>query len=229
MITPCPICNGLGKTTIVVKHHQTNKSRITTEWCNCVKSRFISDQEDYRIVSWLQGNYISPDQIDPKMNFNPGNLNNSPNLLIKADEYQTFCLHLKAMLMVARFKDPIPFIYCCRSIDLVHNFYVQQVDGLSPHLSETEKFDLLVFTLDTEEKNQKLPSCVAQVVYSRMSIKKPTWIYYSKSSLSLCQEFSNELQVMLENFTKVNLVALNSNGKSNGDQKKKAENFGGIQ
>ena len=220
MNASCPICGGTGKHTFLVKHTQTNRSKIVTEWCLCMKSRFISDQPDYKLLTWLGDNYIPLEQIDSQLIFDIDNLNKSPNLVIKSPDYETFCLNIKSIIMRHRFQPQPPLIYCCRSIDLVHNFYVQQDDGSSPHLSEAEKYDLLVFTLDTEERNLKLPSCVAQVVYTRKVIRKPTWIYYSKSSLSDCQEHSSELSMFLKEYREVILK-----GSIKTNSKQAAANF----
>jgi hypothetical protein len=187
-----------------------------------MKSRFVSDQAEYKILMWLQTHYMPMDQIDTQLILDTENLNKSPNLLIKSPDYETFCLNIKGVIMQRRFQSPAPLIYCCRSIDLVHNFYVQQEDGSSPHLSEVEKYDLIIFTLDTEERNLKLSSCVAQVVYTRKIIRRPTWIYYSKPSLSDCQEYSSELASLLKEGYKE--VVLKGNGKAN-NTKQSAASF----
>jgi hypothetical protein len=113
--------------------------------------------------------------------------------------------------MQRRFEDPAPSFLCCSSMDLLRDFYVQQTDGSNPQLSDINKFDLLVFTLDNREKNDQLKTCVAQVVYNRICIKKPTWIYINRPALSQCTyEFSTDLEGYLENnFSKVHLVGDN--------------------
>jgi hypothetical protein len=109
--------------------------------------------------------------------------------------------------MMHRFDRPIK-IRCCTSLDLLKDFYVQQGDGSSPQLADVDKYDLLVFTLDNREKNDQLKTCVAQVVYNRLTIGRPTWIYINQPTLSACTyEFSNDLEEHLKHYASVSIVS----------------------
>ena len=205
-MSTCPLCDGVGRKISVTKHGQSGQLKETVDWCLCMKSRIVSNSVNNRILSWLGDYYLPEDQLDSQLNFNPVDLKVNPNFLIKGTSYDAFCMHLKGMVMKYRFIDPIPFIYCCRSIEILHDFYVKQNDGSSQHLAETDKFDLLIMTFDTEEKNDQLKTCMAQVVYIRKCSRKPTWIYMNKPTLSACtMEYSPELEKMMDDFKIITL------------------------
>jgi len=207
-MTTCPLCNGAGKKIVVTRHSQSNAPKTAIEWCLCMKSRFISESVSNKPLAWLKDIYLPIEEIDPQLDFDPINLQKNPNLLIKATDFETFCLHVKSVLIKHRFQEPIPSIHFCRAIDILHDFYVQQEDGTSPHLSETDKFDLLITSLDTEEKNDKLKTCVAQIVYSRKCHHKTTWVYLPRPTLSACtQEYSTELDELLKSYEVVTLIS----------------------
>ena len=118
-------------------------------------------------------------------------------------------------------------VYACRAIDILHSFYVEQADGSHPKLSDTDKYDLMVITLDTEEKNIRLKNCISQVVYSRKSIRKPTWLYQPKPTLSQCvQEYSPELEMYLADYKTITLEEKSRNAKEGiTESKKRASTF----
>lgn len=176
----CPLCGGSGKKIHVVEHKQTKLLKTSVEWCLCTKSTAVSESSYNPILSFLGNSYLPLDEIDKHLLFDPNNLTNkekNPNLFIYNTTFRDFCYHLKSIIIKYKFNDPNPLIYCCRAIDILHKFYVAQEDGSCQHLSGVNKFDLLVFTLDTKEKNDQLNTCVAQVVYSRICCAKPTWLY----------------------------------------------------
>jgi len=176
-MTVCPICNGKGKR-IHIKPHPRTKVPITyIEWCLCTKSMAVSDSSYNPILSFLNEQYMPLNKIDKQLKFDPFNLRSNPFLFIYNTSYNDFCYHLKSVVMKYRFAKPSPLIYCCTSIDLLHKFYVAQEDGSCQHLSGTDKFDLMVVTLGTKEKNNQLNTCVAQVIYNRICSAKPIWLY----------------------------------------------------
>lgn len=104
------------------------------------------------------------------------------------------------------FSAPAPLFLCCDAMEILKRFYVAQGDGSSPSLSDINKYDLLVVVLGTSEKNDQLKTCVSQVVYNRLSIKKPTWIYL-RVPYGLCiQEQSAELEEHMKKFERVTLT-----------------------
>lgn len=192
MSKKCPLCDGEGKRIVVVRNSMTNRMKTITEWCLCVKSKYIS--ETYGMLESLKDTYLPLDKIDKKLIFRYDDLSKSPNLLIVNTDRDTFNLHIKSVLIKYRFISNPPFIYYCRSIDLLKKFYVQQEDGLFPSLTDLNRYDLVIFTLDTIEKNAQLSNCVAQVVYNRINIAKPTWIYLPEDTiLGNTREYSEEL------------------------------------
>jgi len=194
----CPLCNGDGHRVVVTTHKVSGLKKTSSMLCLCTQSKLTSADPNLCLLKWLGDRYLPYDEIDNQLAYN-SDLSKSPNALIIGTSFGSFCLHVKSRLMQMRAMEPAPYIYACRGIDVLHDFYVQQNDGTSPRLSETEKFDLMVFTLDTEEKNDKLKTVIAQVVYTRRTIMKPTWIYMPKPALSQCtQEYSQELDQLLE-------------------------------
>jgi len=194
----CPLCKGEGKRIVVITHKISGLKKTAVEWCLCKQSQFASADPNLGLLSWLQDQYLPYEEIDPQLKFNRNALSKSPNYLIAGTSFGSFCLHLKGVVMQQRALEPPPLIYAGRAIDVLHDFYVQQLDGTSPRLSETQKFDLMVFTLDTAEKNDKLKTVISQVVYTRKTTQKPTWIFLPYATLGQCtQEFSPELEQLL--------------------------------
>jgi hypothetical protein len=119
--------------------------------------------------------------------------------------------------MKNRFNTPKPRILFSRSIDIVQDFHVPQEDDVSPHLSSTLAFDLIIVIFGTVEKNKALAPCMAQMVMTRKEEKKPTWIYIPppKTSVAQCdQEKSAELEEAIKDFKSKTLVAPNDLIKS---------------
>lgn len=202
----CPLCGGNGKKIHIVRHKQSQLLKTSVEWCLCTKSRVVSESSYNSMLSYLGDTYINLENIDLQLIFKPDDLINSPNLFIYNTSFNNFCQQIKSTIIKYRFSEPNPLIYCCRSIDLLHKFYVAQEDGSCQHLSGTDKFDLLIVTLDTKEKNNQLKTCVAQIVYNRVCCVKPTWLYIPfsinmemspdalKTMLSKCEfEYSDDL------------------------------------
>lgn len=224
----CEYCGGSGKFIRVEKSVFTPRLRTVVEFCVCTKAQLVCDSPDTKML--LSGiDVIIPEKdISSQLEFDPLKISESPDLLIKSSDYMNIFLpQLKAFIIKHRFSETTPLIRCCHSINILHDFYVQQSDGSSPHLSETQKYDLLIFTIGTQEKNEQLKTCIAQVVYLRRNIKKPTWIYMTKDSLEMCiQEYSPDLAVFLKDFKSITLVG--KGGKSKPKQtlsQKSAANF----
>jgi hypothetical protein len=229
MMKVCPYCNGEGKTVIVVPHPFIEKGfKTAIKWCVCMKAKFVSESPENTILSSLEGDIVLHDKINPKLVFVPEDLNHSPNLLIRGD-YDTFCNHLRSVIIKYRYTEPSSSIYCCNAIDILQRFYVAQSDKTCPGLSETEKYDLLVMCLGAREKNDQLNTCVAEVTYLRMKKKKPVWIYLPYPTLELCKyEKSPELEETLKDYTPVTIVdegvQINRPAKTTNS----ASNFNGI-
>jgi hypothetical protein len=201
----CPLCGGAGKRIVTIRHSASNMMKTAVQWCICTKSKFVSENSHHRILAGLGEAYIDPDSVDPQLKFDPENLDKCPNLLIVETDDISFRFHVKATIMKHGFAVPPPLFYCCDSIDILKKFYVAQDDGSSPSLSDLNKFDLLVIILGTNEKNDQLKTCIAQVVYNRLSIRKPTWIYLRVPMGNCNQERSEELEEYLKRFQRVSL------------------------
>lgn len=189
----CSICKGEGKRIVFIKE----RMKTITEWCICFKSKYISQM--YSMLEPLRGNYLPFDKIDSKLVFKPNELSKSPNIFIVDTDLTTFLLNIKSVIIKYRFTNNPSSIYLCKSIEILKKFYVQQNDGTSPSLSDLDKYDLVIFTLDTKEKNDQLKTCVTQVVYNRLCITKPTWVYLPKSTpLETTREYTEELKSFLD-------------------------------
>jgi hypothetical protein len=176
--------------------------------------------------------YLPFDSTHKLLQFDPDNVQQVPNKMISGD-YDALALNVKTIMMKHRFDDDRPLILFCRAIDILHDFYVQQKDGTSPHLSDTNKYSLIVMSLDTQEKNDKLKTCIAQVVYMRKRQHLPTWIYLpeDRPSLRSCaQEYSEDLERYVEDYEKVVLkVAKDARRMSASTSKSSdAESFTGL-
>lgn len=232
----CPLCNGAGQYRHFIKHKQTGKPMTVIGWCLCKKSKLVSESPSYSILAGLGDYYLHPDKIDPQLKFDLDDLGKSPNLLILSEtNYETFLLHIKSFIMMNRFNEPAPAIYACDSIDILKRFYVAQEDGSCPSLAGTNKYDLLIFTVGVDEKNDQLNTCVSQVVANRRNLKKPTWIYLKKPYDLCVFEKSEALSKYLEisqdrpagnGYLKINLKNVFQDlKKSESKTRKSAENF----
>jgi hypothetical protein len=205
MKTACPLCGGTGKKIVTIQHEATKKLKLAIQWCLCSKSKFVSENPGYRILAGLGGSYISLDSIDSQLKFDPDNLEKCPNLLIENTDDISFRFHVKGIIMKHGFTIPAPLFFCCDSIEILKKFYVAQDDGSSPSLSDINKFDLVVIILGTNEKNDQLKTCIAQVVYNRLCVRKPTWIYLRVPIGNCVQERSEELEEYLKRFQSITL------------------------
>ena len=226
----CPLCNGDGRRIIIKgKNPRTNLLKVVTEWCICEKSRYIS--RTYDMLSFLGDAYLPLEEIDKNLIFDYENLSKSPNLYITSTSLSTFNFHVKSFIIKYHFISNPPNIYYCKAIDLLKRFYVKQEDGSSPSLSDLNHYDLLIFTLDTKEKNDQLGTCVAQVVYNRDCVCKPTWIYLPELSLlENARELTDDLKTYLDpkskKYTKISIASTGIEIKSvKTVVQKKAESF----
>ena len=191
---------------IETEHPYTKRSKTVTEWCICKKSEYVS--EIYELLRGLRGIYLPLEKINDSLFLNSKSL----NLLIVTD-FITFCLHIKSVIIKYRFRERPPLIYCCKGFNILRKFGVQQDDGSKPSLSDLNKYDLVVFTLDTKEKNAQLSTCINQVVYNRHNIRKPTWVYLPKEvSLENTQEYTPELKKTFVQYYK--FLVIPSEGKN---------------
>ena len=221
----CPICKGEGKRILILKHHVTGGPYTAIDWCLCMKSRLISQAPNYRILIGLGDEYMPLDKADSRLKFDQNNLPECPNLLISAEtSYDSFCMNVKAVIMAHHFNYPAPLIHACDAMDILKNFYVEQDDKTCRSLADVNKYDLLVFTIGTDEKNLQLKTCIAQVVHNRTNIKKPTWIYIKKPTLTACiQEYSEDLEKYLANYKRIDLAEVGPVKLKHSQSKKAAE------
>lgn len=234
----CPICNGEGKKIHIVKHKQSKAPIACVEWCLCKKSRSVSESPSNPMLSFLGDQYLPIEKIDKQLKFDPEKPKESPFLFIYNTEYNDFCLHLKSIIMKYRFSIPNPLMYCCTSIALLQKFYVKQADDTCEHLSGTDKFDLLVVSLGTREKNNQLNTCISQIIYNRICSAKPLWLYCplertggigGKADLSaMLSHYEYEYSKDLEDFVWSNFekIKLRSTGMTPGNKKTKAQDMG---
>lgn len=197
-MTNCPICDGAGMRYVLSMHKQLKRMISAVEWCVCMKSRFVSQDSSFKILSALGDEYLPINEIDSQLVFELGSSKNHNLLIMPNTTYESFLFHIKSFLIVNKYADPAPNIYLCDSIDILKDFYVAQDDGTCPGLRELNKFDLLIFTLGSDEKNDQLNTCIAQVVGNRKNLRMPTWIYL-KRPFETCQwEKSDILKIYLE-------------------------------
>lgn len=231
MSDKCNICDGSGKKIVVTKHKYSGSPKTSIEWCICMKSKFVSDSKYCKPVGWLGDSYLPLDKIDPRLKIYPHNLSESPNIFITSTDFRDFCFHVKSIIIKYRFSDPTPMIGCCSAISVLQDYYVRQNDGTSPHLSEINKFDLFIITMDTREKNDPLKTCIAQVVYNRICMCKPTWLYIPGKAFTseTHWEYSDDLNALIrESFNKVSELSKTQIKEKTviTQSKKSASNFG---
>jgi len=192
----CQFCDGSGRKFVKVIDPITKREKMNVDWCLCKKSDCISSE--YPLLKMLGGTYLPLEEIDEKLMFLPNDLIESPSLLIQDTDFQSFCLHIKSVIIKYYFLDPPPLIYFCRAFDILKNFYVEQNDRSNPQIADLNRYHLLIFTLDTKQKNNQLNTCVHEVVYNRICAGIPTWIYLPKGiSLDNTRETSDELKAIL--------------------------------
>jgi hypothetical protein len=211
MSEPCKKCDGTGETVVLVNHKWTGIKMTARVWCQCKKSRYVSDT--YKELSSLGEEYMPVERLDQRLVFSRADLASVPNLVMQASTMDTYKLHLKALLMTHWFTEPKPNFLICDTITLLQSFFVEQNDGTSPRLSDVNNYDLVVLQLGTQQSNSKLGTVVAQVVHNRLNYKKPTWFYLPVDNLSQCtQEFSPDLLALInENFKSIMLAPTGMN------------------
>lgn len=206
----CPLCGGLERRRVIAKHPISGLRVVKMVPCVCYISRVVS--EENRLFAGITDQYI--EQVAPTLDI-------SRNFLIRGP-YAGFLLNMKALLMRYRFVDPRPRILFCRSIDIVHDYYVQQADGTCPHLSTLQNIDLVVLVFGNNEHNQRLSSCLLQVFSMRDQNRKPIWVYLpeNRPTLASCeQEYSPELEGYMEKFEQIVLGSLTGNGRPKNQNK----------
>lgn len=196
-MSKCPLCDGSGERLLIVTDPVRGTRRLASQYCWCRVSSYVSDQ--YRLLDFLGDEYLQSDKVDKDLLFLPDKLPKSPNLIVKKTDMNSFLLNVKSVIMKYRFfHEPPCSIFFSQAIDVLHNFYVKQDDGTAPHLSSTDKYDLMIITLDTQEKNAQLNTVIAQVVQMRKN-RRPTWLYQPTPTLEGCkQEYSEELEQMVK-------------------------------
>ncbi len=196
MTDVCPICNGEGKRIKVLRSFHTGLMKPVTEWCLCSKSKFVSNT--YELLRPLGDIYLPLEKIDKRMFLDLKDLSKSPNLYITSTSMETFLLHVKSVIIKYRFLNNPPSIYLCQSIEILQKFFVQQEDKSQTRLTDMNKYELVVFTLDTKQKNDHLGTCISQVVYNRYHSDKPTWVYLPESTvLENIREYTDDLKKFL--------------------------------
>jgi hypothetical protein len=172
---------------------------------------------EYKLLSYLGEQYVPPDKIDARLNFNSENLVANPNLKLYGDPDSVY-LQIKALLMRHRF-DQNTKIYLMKSINIVHDFHVQQANGDVPqHISFLTNYSLLIIVVGTMERNEALAPCLAQVINNRMEAKKPTWVYIPPMATGMdgtiiTQEKSPDVAQILNEFDSVVLGSNKSTGQ----------------
>jgi hypothetical protein len=194
----CPICNGSKHTLAVGTHAYTKILKTFSVPCICYTSTTVSSQ--YKLLQHLGGQYMHPDKLSPHLSPDFENLWDCPNYLLVGN-YDALLFVIKALIMKHRFEMHPPRILFSRSIDIVHDFHVPKDDGSSLHLSATANYDLVILVFGSNERNQAIAPCMAQLVQTRLDEQKPTWIYFPENMPVLTptsQEYSSDLAITLE-------------------------------
>jgi len=203
----CPVCNGTQKRVGITARGQSNKLITVTIPCWCFVSKLVSDEN--KLLRYIGEQFMDLDSVDKNFVFFPENLSKTTNLIIQgvgklSDD--TFLLMMKSVMMKYRFHELKPRILLTRSIDIFHDYHVQQDDGTSLHLSSLSIYDLIIVKFGTQEMNKALAPCLAQLVQNRLEEKKPIWIYHPEI-YTVKKEYSAELEKMLDRFKKIELHA----------------------
>lgn len=223
----CPLCNGQRERLVKYTHPFTNRMVSRTEPCLCFLSDLVSN--DCRMLEPWRDSWLLPEEQDRNLIFNPSDLPSCPNYIIRGS-YTALVLNVKALMMKYRFAEPKPLIHFSQAIDVLHDFYVEQKDGTSPQLSDTNKFSLMIICLGTEEANKALKTVIAQIAYTRQRDRKPLWFYLpsNRQGLAQCvQEHSPELDSYTTGYKTLTITA---HGKEDtvAARKDDAANFGGL-
>jgi hypothetical protein len=194
----CPLCKGSKQMLAIGKHVYTDIMKTFSVPCMCYISTTVSSQ--YKLLKHLGDQYMHPDKLSPQLSPDFKNLSDNENFILTGN-YDALLIVIKALIMKHRFELNPPSILFSRSIDIVHDYHVPQDDGSSLHLSATSRFDLAVIVFGSNERNQAIAPCMAQLVQTRIEEKKPTWIYFPESMPALTpnsQEYSAELAQVLD-------------------------------
>jgi hypothetical protein len=169
--------------------------------------------------------YLHPDKLDSRLLINYNDLPSNENLIIEG-LYDSFLFMVKALIMKNRFDLIKPRILLSRTIDVVHDFHVPQGNEDARHLSATSVFDLIILIFGSMEVNKANAPCMAELVSTRLQEKKPTWIYFKEVLTPKSQEYSEELLVLLEKFSKITIRTDRSIDKNTvSDSKRLASKF----
>jgi hypothetical protein len=190
----CSICGGSGYQGVVVTQPVFHIKIMRSQPCLCLTSKLVSE-ECPSLLGDCHEEYMPLERIDKQLVFDPTNLLENQNYMVRGNDW-LFRQNVKSIMMRHRFDDPVTSILFCSSISVLRDFYVEQKDGSSASLADTNKFHLMVICLDTMEKNDQLKTCIAEVVYIRMRSRRPTWLYLPtfRKVLSDCTyEYSEEL------------------------------------
>jgi hypothetical protein len=145
--------------------------------------------------------YLLPNVYDKQLKFTKETpINKIPNLVIQDTDNYSFNLHLKSMMMDHDFVSEYPLsFYYNTSIKIVQDFYVRPSEEAS--LSDLrEKYDIVILSFGTEEKNDAMPTSLLAVIDNRLNACKPTWIYLKKP-LAVCSEtMDREKRSYLDSF-----------------------------
>jgi len=194
----CPLCNGSKQMLAIGKHSFTNIMKTFSVPCMCYISSTVSNQ--YKLLQHLGDQYMHPDKLNPQFSPDFKNLPGNENLILTGN-YDALLIVVKSLIMKHRFEIDHPRILFERSIDIVHKFHVPQDDGSSLHISETGKYDLAIIVFGSNERNQAIAPCMAQLIQTRLDEQKPTWVYFPETMPTLTptsQEYSAELSVLLD-------------------------------
>ena len=200
----CELCNGTGLYDEVVDHTHIKVRKVISVPCYCFISKVISNDKDYKLLQHMGEQYLHPDKLDPRLLINYQDLSANENFIIEGS-YDTFLFMIKALIMKNRFDLNKPRILLSRSIDIVHDFHVPQGTEDARHLSAIAVFDLAVIVFGSMEVNKAIAPCMAELVSTRLQDKKPTWIYFQEVLTPKSQEYSEELLVLLEKFSKITI------------------------
>jgi hypothetical protein len=180
----------------------------------------------YDLLSIFGDKFLPFDEIDSRLEFVPGRSSKSTNLLIKGTDSTTLLYNLKSIVMKYRFNALAPTFLICRAIDILIDFYVQQEDGSSPQLATVNKYDLAVILFDTEQKNDKLKTCIAEVIHTRLTRSLPTWILLTKPTLAAhVQEYSPALEEYFRSFSVITMDSKSVSTTQATENKKSATSF----
>jgi len=201
----CDLCGGTGYIPVMVKNPYTGQKYTDSSMCLCKKSKIISDT--YELLGHKGFDYLPFDkmiapfnQIDPEK----WDLSKISNYIITGDS-SLFCDNLKSLIMQVKFSENPMSVFFEPAINLVQKYHVKQADGSSPNVTELVDRGLMVLVFNTSENNKALQGCVAQIIASRLWVKRPTWIYLTRA-LANCLEYNEEL--LSEHFKQFKRIGL---------------------